>query len=97
MTVDSANGTAESHQIECAEPSPSECVKTASVYTPFSVAEESIFRKNGGNIEHPATITVTAQRRRINPVASSEDQRVQAKSSSRLCTQCTYRSLGTVG
>ena len=58
MTVDFARGTVGCHQIECAEPSPSECVKTASVYAPLSSEGGSIFRRNGGNIEQPGAITV---------------------------------------
>ena len=74
MTVDSASGTAGYHQIECAEPSLPECVKTASVYTPLSGAEGSIFRKNGGNIEQLATIAVTSARpRQTHPLLDTGD------------------------
>ena len=74
MTVDSVSGTAGCHQIECAEPSPSECVKTASVYTPLSGAEGFILRKNGGNIEQLTTITVTAaQCRQTSPLLDTRD------------------------
>jgi hypothetical protein len=75
MTVDSARGTAGCHQIECAEPSPSECVKIASAYVPLSSTAGSILRKNGGSIGDPATITcwcTAALRPQINSVTDTE-------------------------
>jgi len=72
MTVDSASGTTGCHQIECAEPSPSECVKIASVYTPLLAAEGSTFRKNGGNIEHPETVTVENSLGALLPIHPQE-------------------------
>ena len=77
MTVDSASGTAGCHQIECAEPSPSECMNTASVYAPSSAAEGSILRRNGGNIEDLVSITcrcLAARDSQIDPATSIGDQ-----------------------
>jgi len=98
MTVDSASGTAGCHQIECAEPSPSECVNTASVYTPSSPAEGSIFRKKGGNIEDLASITCWCVR--SGPSNRPRDERrrpdemgvVQGSESQHTC-----RGLGALG
>ena len=77
MTVDSAGGTAGCHQIECAEPSPSECVKIASVYARSSAAEESISRRNGGRVEDLVVITcqyAVVQHPQINPTTSTGSQ-----------------------
>jgi hypothetical protein len=58
--VDSTSGTAGCHQIECAVPSPSECMNEASVYVPLSSAEGLSFRKNGGSAEDLESIAVVS-------------------------------------